>query len=69
VASVAAGLLLIAGFGLHPAREDPTFATDELWIPAHSLLWLAFTIAPLGWIALCLAQGLEPGVSAFSPSS
>jgi hypothetical protein len=57
VASVAAGLLLIAGFGLHPAREDPTFATDELWIPAHSLLWLAFTIAPLGWIALCLAQG------------
>ncbi|HET6320167.1 MAG TPA: hypothetical protein VFG86_27230 [Chloroflexota bacterium] len=57
MASVAAGLLLIAGFGLHPAREDPTFATDELWIPAHSLLWLAFTIAPLGWIALRLAQG------------
>ncbi len=38
VASVLAGILLIAGFGLHTAGEDPTFGTDPLWVPAHGLL-------------------------------
>jgi len=41
VPSVTAGILLIAGFALHPAGEDDTFGTDPFWVPAHSLLWHA----------------------------
>lgn len=42
VASVLAGILLIFGFVLHPAGEDPTFGTDPLWVPAHGLYRLYF---------------------------
>src|SRR6266542_1690615 len=61
LASIAAGLLIIAGFGLHPAGEDATFGTDPLWAPAHALLWLSFTVALLGWIGLYLAQAPPAG--------
>jgi hypothetical protein len=61
VASVLAGILLIAGFGLHPAGEDPTLGTDPLWVPAHGLLWVAFTIALLGWIGLYIVQASRAG--------
>ena len=49
VASIAAGVLMTAGFVLHPAGEDATFGTDPMWIPAHALLWMAFVVALLGW--------------------
>jgi hypothetical protein len=49
VASVLAGILLIFGFVLHPAGEDPTFGTDPLWVPAHGLSWAALTIALVDW--------------------
>jgi hypothetical protein len=61
LASIAAGALLIAGFALHPAGEDATFGTDPFWVPAHGLLWAAFTIALLGWIALYSAQAAQAG--------
>jgi len=61
LASVIAGALLIAGFALHPSGEDATFGTDPFWVPAHALLWLAFTIALLGWIALYIAQSARAG--------
>jgi hypothetical protein len=60
-ASILAGLLMIAGFILHPAGEDATFGTDPYWIPAHGLLWLAFTIALLGWIGLYVLQASKAG--------
>jgi hypothetical protein len=61
IASVVAGVLLIVGFALHPAGEDATHGTDPLWVPAHGLLWLAFTLALPGWIAVYAAQGTEAG--------
>ena len=61
IACIAAGIFMIAGFALHPAGEDPTFGTDPLWVPAHALLWAAFTIALPGWIGVYLAQASEAG--------
>ncbi len=61
IASIAAAILMMAGFILHPAGEDATFGTDPAWVPAHGLLWLAFTIALLGWIGLYLAQASRAG--------
>jgi hypothetical protein len=60
-ASILAGMLMIAGFILHPAGEDATFGTDPYWIPAHGLLWLAFTIALLAWIGLYVVQASKVG--------
>jgi hypothetical protein len=60
-ASIAAGLLLIAGFALHPAGEDARYGTDPFWVPAHALLWGAFTVALLGWVALYAAQAARAG--------
>lgn len=34
-ASIVAGVLMIAGFILHPNGEDATFGTDPFWVPAH----------------------------------
>jgi len=62
LASIVAGLLMIAGFAMHPAGEDATFGTDPLWVPAHTLLWLAFTLVLPGWIALYVAQAQRAGV-------
>ena len=56
-----AGILLIAGFILHPAGEDATFGTNPFWIPAHSLLWMSFTIALLGWVSLHMVQESKAG--------
>jgi hypothetical protein len=61
IASMVAGVLLIAGFALHPAGEDATHGGEPLWVPAHGLLWLSFTIALLGWIAIYAAQARESG--------
>ncbi len=61
IASIVAGLLLIAGFTIHPAGEDATYGTDPLWVPAHALLWLAFTFALLGWIAMYAIQATRAG--------
>lgn len=61
VASVLAGILLIGGFALHPAGEDATFGTDPLWVPAHGLLWIALTIALLGWIGLYTVHASKAG--------
>lgn len=52
---------MIAGFLLHPAGEDQTFRTDPLWVPAHGLLWLAFTIALLGWSGVYFVQAPQAG--------
>ncbi len=60
-ASILAGILMIAGFALHPAGEDATFGTDPFWVPAHGLLWLSVTIALLGWIGLYIAQASKAG--------
>ena len=69
LASIAAGVLLIAGFALHPAGEDATFGTDPFWVPAHALLWAAYTISLLGWIALYIAQASKAGRLGVSRSS
>ena len=61
VASVLAGALMILGFAFHPKGEDATFGTDPLWVPAHGLLWLAFTVAVLGWIGLYIAEASKAG--------
>ena len=61
VASVLAGILLIFGFVLHPAGEDPAFGTDPLWVPAHGFSWAALTIALLGWIGLYIIQASRAG--------
>ena len=61
LASIGAGVLMIAGFALHPAGEDATFGTDPLWVPAHALLWLAFTLSLPGWIAVYIAQAARAG--------
>src|SRR5262245_13534758 len=61
IASILAGALMIVGFALHPNGEDATFGTDPLWVPAHGLLWLAFTTALLGWIGVYLFQAHKSG--------
>ena len=61
IASVLAGILMVAGFALHPAGEDATFGTDPYWVPAHGLLWLSFTAALLGWTGLYVAQASKAG--------
>ncbi len=61
ISSIVSGVLLIAGFALHPAGEDATHGIDPLWVPAHGLLWLAFTLALLGWIAVYTAQATKAG--------
>lgn len=61
IASILAGVLLIAGFALHPAGEDATHGTDPLWVPAHALLWVAFTLALVGWIAVYITQAAKAG--------
>ena len=62
VASIAAGVLMTAGFVLHPAGEDATFGTDPMWIPAHALLWMAFAVALLGWVGVYIAQASKAGI-------
>ncbi len=59
--SIAAGILLTAGFALHPAGEDATFGTHPLWVPAHALLWLALTLSLLAWVGLYAAQAERAG--------
>jgi hypothetical protein len=61
MAAVLAGILMIAGFVLHPAGEDATFATDPFWVPAHALTWAAYTISLVAWFALYLVQAREAG--------
>jgi hypothetical protein len=60
-ANILAALLMMAGFLLHPAGEDQTFGTDPLWVPAHGLLWLAFTVALLGWVGVYVVQASQAG--------
>lgn len=60
-ASILAGILMMAGFILHPAGEDATFGTDPFWVPAHGLLWLAFMISLLGWVGVYLVQASKAG--------
>jgi hypothetical protein len=61
IASIAAGILITAGFALHPAGEDATYGTDPFWIPAHGVLWLAFVVALLRWIAVYVVQASRAG--------
>jgi len=61
IACVVAGVLMIAGFALHPAGEEPTLGTDPFWVPAHALLWAAFTLALAGWTGVYLVQAFEAG--------
>ena len=61
IACIAAGVLMIAGFALHPAGEEPTLGTDPFWVPAHGLLWAAFTLALVGWTGVYLMQASEAG--------
>lgn len=61
LASIVAGALLIIGFALHPAGEDATNGGNPLWVPAHGLLWLSFTIAIVGWIGVYAAQSRQAG--------
>jgi hypothetical protein len=66
---ILAALLIVTGFALHPAGEDATHGTEPLWVPAHGLLWLGYTIALLGWIGAYMAQASKSGkfgVFAFS---
>jgi hypothetical protein len=60
-ASILASILMMAGFVLHPAGEDAIFGTDPFWVPAHALLWLAFTVALPGWIGLYIVQASKAG--------
>jgi hypothetical protein len=61
VASVLAGIFMIAGFALHPAGEDATFGTDPRWVPAHALLWIAYTISLVGWVGVYIVMASKAG--------
>jgi hypothetical protein len=61
IAAMAAALVMIAGFLIHPAGEDATHGTDPHWIPAHALLWLGFTLALIGWTGLSIAHASKAG--------
>jgi hypothetical protein len=43
-----------------PLAKTP-FGTDPFWVPAHSLLWAAFTIALIGWVWLYIIQSSNAG--------
>ncbi len=67
-AGVLAGILVAAAFGLHPAGEEATHGTEALWVPAHSLAWISFTLALLGWTGIHLVQAAKArrlGTAAF----
>lgn len=61
IAAIAAGILMIGGFVLHPAGEEATYGTDPFWIPAHALTWAAYAISLVAWIAVYLVQAREAG--------
>ncbi len=61
IASVVAGIFMIAGFILHPTGEDATFGTDPRWVPAHALLWIAYTVALVGWVGVYIVQASAAG--------
>jgi hypothetical protein len=68
-ANILAALLMMAGFILHPAGEDQTFGTNPFWVTSHGLLWIAFTLALLGWVGVYVVQASQagrPGVIAFA---
>lgn len=60
-ASILAGILMMTGFALHPAGEDATFGTDPYWVPAHGLLWIAYTVSLIGWIGVYIVQASRAG--------
>ena len=59
--NVVAGILAIVGAVIHPATEDPVGVLNIAWVPAHVLLWVAFTLALLGWIGLHARQSEKAG--------
>ncbi len=61
VASILAGIFMIAGFALHPTGEDATFGTDPRWVPAHALLWIAYTVSLVGWVGVYIVQASKAG--------
>jgi hypothetical protein len=61
VALIVAAILIVAGFLLHPAGEDATHGNELLWVPAHALLWIGYTIVILGWIAAYIPQASRAG--------
>ncbi len=61
MASVLAGIFMIAGFALHPTGEDATFGTDPRWVPAHALLWIAYTVSLVGWVGVYIVQASQAG--------
>jgi hypothetical protein len=60
-ASIISALLMITGFFLHPAGEDASYGTDPFWIPAHALLWIAYSIALPGWVGIYIVQAAKAG--------
>ncbi len=60
VASVLAGILMM-GLMFHPSGEEPIFGTDPFWVPAHAAVWLALTLALLGWVGIYIVQAAKAG--------
>jgi hypothetical protein len=60
-AAIISTLLMITGFFLHPAGEDAIYGTDPFWIPAHTLLWIAYSIALTGWVGIYIVQAGKAG--------
>jgi hypothetical protein len=68
VASIAAGVLMAAGFILHLAGENATFGADPMWSPAHASLWLVFVEIGHRHPSLLATLGDRDIISAAAPS-
>lgn len=62
IANIVSAILMITGFILHPAGEDATYGTDPFWVPAHALLWIAYTLALPGWTGVYIVQASKAGM-------
>jgi Flp pilus assembly protein protease CpaA len=61
IANILSAILMIMGFILHPAGEDATYGTDPFWVPAHALLWIAYTLALPGWTGAYVTHASNAG--------
>lgn len=46
------GILVVISSAIHPATEDPTSILSDMWVPAHFLGWVGFSLSVLGWIGV-----------------
>lgn len=62
LAGIISGVLVAAGFLIHPLGETPEFVSSPAWVPAHAILFVGFAISLLCLYGAELQQAGKAGV-------